>query len=635
MKKEWKMVAPIAVGTEIPDDYYFRFLAEAKEWKVTHILFTLLIEDSDAYWNDVICRIRKWRPVFEEKGIRTGIWIGHTIGHGGGRGEGEKGRFTRLIPDTLQPLDGCYCPMDQDFIRYYARWIAALAETGCEYIMIDDDYRLGTHGGTFGCFCDLHLEAFAEKYGKKVSAEELIQAIRTDLEVRNLWLDVNGKTLEDTLRVWGEAASAANPEIRMGIATAMTLYGSEGTTLENLLQAFNPGGNKPFFRTIGAPYWAGRPKDLIFVLEFNRLQLEKMKEFECWTEGDTWNRTLACTPSTYLGAYCDGMYLADAPGVQAYVTNYRDPRSYEPRYTTEMIDFTCRRKIFDSFRSSDAPFEGFEPIVPLNSIRKLDLDTVNGGWPDKPLAVSAFAEFGIPQTYNNPDAPVILVGNGIGVLSDEELRDLLKRPAFIDASAAGLLYRRGFDIGAKPFECRMELTASEFDPVSGGGSLKEIYEDGAAYGFSRQHFTPWELASSAGCVVSSLDDGTPVVLQTESAAGVRYVIVPFNLSLLAHENSTYPMWDHQFTWWNRLRAKQMRQCAEWLLGRPLVLQMDDFPPHLHILQRGNKVVLQNLSMEYIRLDEIKTAEPYKLINIQATNDNDRIGPLESVILTYQ
>jgi hypothetical protein len=79
----------------------------------------------------------------------------------------------------------------------------------------------------------------------------------------------------------------------------------------------------------------------------------------------------------------------------------------------------------------------------------------------------------------------------------------------------------------------------------------------------------------------------------------------------------------------------MRRCAEGLLGRPLVVQMDDFPPFLHILHRGNLVVLQNLSMEYIRLDEIKTAAPNKIIDIRKTNGSDRIGPLESVILTYQ
>lgn len=610
MVNEWKMIAPIAVGAQVPEEYYHKFLQEAGKWHVTHILFTLLGERNEAYWLDGAERIRKLRPLFEDAGIRTGIWIGYTIGHGGAP-VSEPGQYTRLVTSNLTAPDNCYCPLDEDFRAFYAKVCAILAGTGCEYIMIDDDFRLGMHtAAAFGCFCELHLAAFAEKYGRKLSAEELLEAVKKDFEVRKLWLEVNAKSLEDTLKIWGEAAVKANPNVRMGIATAMTLLGSDGTVLPELLYTFNPSGNKPFFRTIGAPYWANRPQDLIFSLEYNRLQLEKLKEFERWCEGDTYPRNLFNTPAAYLGAYCDGVYLAGSPGVQAYTTNYMDPKSYEPRYTSVMVDFAARKRVWDDFRNCESPFYGFEPVAPFDAIRTLDLKKHNAGWADKPLALSAFAEFGIPQTYDDPSAPVILMGSGIGALSDDELRAYLERSAFIDAVAAKLLYERGFDIGAKP---AVKKTISS--------EMKEVYSDGTLFDFSAAHFEPWE----GGKAVSRLEDGTPVVLQTVSASGKRFVIVPFDLSMCAQQ----PVWR------NRQRAAEIRLCAEYLLGKPLVLQIDDFPPFMHVLQKGDQLALQNCSLERIGLDEIKLAAPYKLKSVTAPYGGEQLHPTETVLIRFE
>ena len=145
-----------------------------------------------------------------------------------------------------------------------------------------------------------------------------------------------------------------------------------------------------------------------------------------------------------------------------------------------------------------------------------------------------------------------------GNLADFEIRNN------IDAVAAKLLYERGFDIGAKP---AVKKTISS--------EMKEVYSDGTLFDFSAAHFEPWE----GGEAVSRLEDGTPVVLQTVSASGKRFVIVPFDLSMCAQQ----PVWR------NRQRAAEIRLCAEYLLGKPLVLQIDDFPPFMHVLQKGDQL----------------------------------------------
>ena len=66
--------------------------------------------------------------------------------------------------------------------------IAATCRAGRPFIVfLEDDYELMWHrgmNGLGGCFCDRHLVAFAERYGKRLPAAEIAEVKLRRAEVR-------------------------------------------------------------------------------------------------------------------------------------------------------------------------------------------------------------------------------------------------------------------------------------------------------------------------------------------------------------------------------------------------------------------------------------------------------------------
>lgn len=71
---------------------------------------------------------------------------------------------------------GAPCPIDPDFRRIMGEMLRLWADTKPDLIWIDDDFRLHNHGmGQNGpdyyCYCDTHLNTFAERSGRRFSRE--------------------------------------------------------------------------------------------------------------------------------------------------------------------------------------------------------------------------------------------------------------------------------------------------------------------------------------------------------------------------------------------------------------------------------------------------------------------------------
>ena len=120
-------------------------------------------------------RIAEIRGHLTGTDIELGWWLAPTLR----QGFGVPGQH---VVDCEGHVSDAVCPLDPGFTARLTAGIAATCRAGRPFIVFfEDDYELAWHRGVNalgGCFCDRHLAAFAERYGKRLSAAEIAAAFR-------------------------------------------------------------------------------------------------------------------------------------------------------------------------------------------------------------------------------------------------------------------------------------------------------------------------------------------------------------------------------------------------------------------------------------------------------------------------
>lgn len=228
--------------------------------------------DNPTMLEEKIRSFRATKERLEALGFRVQAWIAPTVGYGGKSSvdNGAPEKYTRIITDKGRVLGGGYCPLDAAFTDDFMRTLTALAGTGVEAIMFEDDYTLS--GGKMvkehGCCCERHMQILREKLGEDISREELSQALYAPdgIRYRKVFLSVMGDTLRTLTRRVEETIHAVDPNIRIGLSANASSFRMEGVSMGELS------------RLTGAPYWQQVPTGAANI-EAIRLQTHWL--FEC------------------------------------------------------------------------------------------------------------------------------------------------------------------------------------------------------------------------------------------------------------------------------------------------------------------------------------------------------------------
>lgn len=412
-----------------------------------------------AYFRAWSKELRARIPFFAKAGIETGFWLGHSIGHGGTLSGEATDLFQPVIGPGGKAASGCFCPADPRFRAYLAKVMGIIAESGVGLMLLDDDFRLNLHGADAqaGCFCPLHLELFAEKYGSSLSREELFRKAicGAPSRAREVWLETMASTLMALAGEISASVHGANPKVRLGLATAMTLWSSEGVDMRSLLSLL-AGGTRPLIRLIGAPYWSRDPANIGWITEYGRLQKSWLKGFdaEIMVEGDTFPHTRYFCASETLTAFEAGMAVSGITRTLLYPVLYAQTPSREKGFTDGIVASRPAMAALAAFVPDDYVDLGVEPVYRPNGFSHTlmpdDPKAQSLYWPDEPAALRILGRLGIPMGYGGK-GPVVFSGHGAAGLPDAEIRTLLARGALIDATAAKWLSSRGFDLGVESF----------------------------------------------------------------------------------------------------------------------------------------------------------------------------------------
>ena len=571
---------------------------------------------------------------FRENRLEVLVWLGETFGHDGGKPLSDmKYKNMRFIDKGDIKA---FCPLDKTFAQDFCLWVKKVAECGADMIMLDDDFRLGYRDG-LGCCCPLHMKALEDELGEKIEERELKQKLFDGgaNKYRSAWLKVQGESIKSFAQKLRNALDEVNPKARLGFCTSPGVWDAEGWDPIETAKIM-AGDNKPFLRTMGAPYWAtqwpGYALGEIIEIERNQINRCRQSGIEIFSEGDTYPRPRYECPASYLECF-DTILRADgtSDGILKYMLDYVSDADYETGYIDAMVkNEPLYKEIEKSF--SDKECVGVRPynVVRLMENAEFDISRKNllnelqdgAFYPSLKFAVIN----SLPVTYDKGYVN-ILFGENAKYISKEDL----KFGNIIDIKAAEILIKRGIDVGAEKI-----LTDAEYEQRGFTDLPSEYYLDEGVYTRLDAGVFVAEIKHKAGVrPVTKYRLGTQIksgAYEYENAEGMRFLVYPFD----AAEAKKPAGWFGTYA-----RKRQLLRSIEWLGKKPLDIYASGNYPNLYILSKKNNKALcaglWNLFDDKIENAEIKITCKYKdirFINCSGHKENDSVI-LDTVLYPYE
>ena len=154
-------------------------------------------------------------------GIVASLQVQATVGHAedvkGGKPAAHR-NWKGFTDATGYESVFCNCPRDPAFRAYFAAAMKPYAAWKPGSVWIDDDLRLDRHGVLkTGCFCEICLQAFAEKEGRAWARPELVAAMQKDPELAKRWRRHGFEGLAGLAATIAQVFHADSPTTRMGL----------------------------------------------------------------------------------------------------------------------------------------------------------------------------------------------------------------------------------------------------------------------------------------------------------------------------------------------------------------------------------------------------------------------------------
>jgi hypothetical protein len=426
-------------------------------------------------------RIRK---KLEPHGIRAGILLQATSGHGE--------RWETLSPVTFQRITGwdgtesptCFCCLDKDFLNFVQDTVEELAKAEPAFFMLEDDARTDNHGVAHSCMCPLHVARFNKKTGNSYSREQITELMSLDspegLKIRNHWFDGQVESIVEFAEHIRVAIDRKSPDIP---CCGNVIACRDAMDNQQVIRAL-AGNTKPMARLHPAFYCNGGPKFLASCLAKNAMHrsvYDDNIEFLC--EADSFPQTLYSMSCKTLKAFITGTITAAGVSVPyTWIPNSDEwiSQDWQAYADTMGLNHKFFGMVWDVTKNTD--WDG------PSSICLPDIHRCKPWNPSDP----AFAErldwtsevcglYGVSSVVNNMEAPVKMVhGDAAWTLDDITVRNLLKGGLLLDGEAADVLCRRGYSelLGVKLHKndesSRGNRETINSHPLNGGAAGKNL-----------------------------------------------------------------------------------------------------------------------------------------------------------------
>ena len=362
----------------------------------------------------------------------------------------------RSMKTLSQKVFGFGCPSDPIFTEQCKNAVKALAATGVDTIMLDDDLRYAFLGPESACLCDNHVKFICDEVGEALTSEELAPLIQNgqNNKYREAFLHANGYFLESYARQLREALDEINPNIRLGACACLGSWDFDGTDAKKLAKIF-AGNTKPFVRGIGAPYWS---RDKLWGNELqDSIELERMEtvwtsddEVEFFTEGDTYPRPRHMCSASRLEIFDTALRAAGGnSGILKYGFDYVSGPDYENTYAKYHEKNSWMYPEIDKYFGSKSAC-GVRVYEPMKKICLVNNPNELGGVTNLQdtffcLSARTLAACTIPTTYEGKGEGGIVFGESARAYGEE----ICENGLILDILAAKILSDKGIDVGLR------------------------------------------------------------------------------------------------------------------------------------------------------------------------------------------
>ena len=438
----------------------------------------------------------------------------------------EERGYTRMEAPDGKRARFTVCPMDEAYTADMGGLIQDIARCGVDLIQFDDDYRYGFQDMGFGCACPLHRKRMEALLGRKATPEELKDQLYGGGQsgLRDAFLQANGEALESFAAAMRRDLDKVAPEVRMGFCSCITSWDLDGTTPDRISRLL-AGNTRPFYRLIGAPYWAAMKawgNRLCDVIELERSECARREDgnIEIFSEGDTFPRPRHKTPAAYLEAFDTALRAAGCTdGILKYALDYSATADYETGYVEAAKRNAGAYEAIDRFFGG-LPCAGVRCWDKPDKYRAFTVPAhIAGSDQAQHLAFCAASRFlaanSVPTVYEGVGVIGAAFGDDALCVPDEAL----DRGMILDVSAARRLAERGVDVGATAFG----------EPFKAGAEVFAIRNEHTAIPNAAAALT---LTTAPGAALLSwyeADNGEqrPLSYEYENAAGQRFLVYAF------------------------------------------------------------------------------------------------------------
>lgn len=504
-------------------------------------------------YDDELTSIKKNVDFLHENGFKAGVWVWTFAFE-------KESEYVYMTNPKGKRSRSMVCPSDLQYRKRMGGFIQDCAKCGIDMFMFDDDFRYGFTDIDFGCCCKNHLKLTGEILGREVTLEDMDRHLLygEENEYRSAFLKANGQMLEDFAQEMRRYLDEVNPDVRMGFCSCITSWDIDGTHPDKIAKLL-AGNTKPFYRLIGAPYWANERNwgnRLADVIELERIEASGRQDndIEIFSEGDTYPRPRFKVPYVYLEILDTALRVADCTdGILKYVFDYYSSANYEKEYVNahnrnesvyKSIDEIFKNKKSVGVRIWNNPQRFKSVTIPEKYEGKMNIEDIAFSASSRMIS-----ELSFPSIHEGENTLGVAFGEDILAVPEEHLSDGL----IIDIDACRRLQKIGIDTGI----------------ISFGGKLnafEEIYKfSGEHVGVYGAEFTAVTLKENVQIESEFLCKNKlyPASYRYENADGQRFLVYCFNGYF--NNESVYRQY---------ARASQIKSAAKWLSGKeiPVVCQ---------------------------------------------------------------
>lgn len=366
------------------------------------------------------------------------------------------------------------CPLDREGTDRHIDNVKTVVKRGRPRIVIvEDDLNLSGQPGLAsdhgGCFCPLHMNAFAKRTGCQMTAGELGAVFDNPTpeneHLRKAFAEVSRESLVQFCRRLRSAVDEVDPSVRICLCQSAQVD-IDGDTTEADVRAL-AGDTRPMTRVYGANYLTENvPDALPRTLAHTFYSMQHLpRDIEMIYEADTFPHTRFYNSTLFYESEIAAAFMAGAEDLLMFCVRTAENPLADTAYL-DMVKENRRRfaEVRDFRRRSS--LVGIRAVYHANErahFRTRADDML-------PECARVLAKFGLPMT-TLPSQASVLFGATAERTTEAELREIFKGAVIVDSTAALALQRRGLGnwLGCRVTdgEKDLEFPRSRVLPVEG------------------------------------------------------------------------------------------------------------------------------------------------------------------------